>query len=239
MARSKQTAERFEGFGDPKFFRLLAKNQSRDWFNAKKLEYEQGFARPMLGLLTEVAKRIDRSYPDCELAEPKVFRIHRDVRFSKDKSPYKTHVAGIVAVRRGGAKVTETPAALYLQVGYDANAKKDSQFVGGGLYIMDVEQLAKYRAAALDAAKGAELGRIVRALQKAGASLVAGDRLKKPPRGVEPEHPRAELLMLKGLVASFDDFPVRALQSREIVDYLVDRSKRTAPLVRWLAWHTR
>lgn len=75
-------ADRFTGFADPKFFRDLAKHQSRDWFLANKSSYDAGFAAPMNALLLEVQKKLDRSYPDCELGAPKVFRINRDVRFS-------------------------------------------------------------------------------------------------------------------------------------------------------------
>jgi len=230
---------RFEGFADPKFFRQLSKNQSRDWFSAHKSEYEQGFAEPMLALLGEVAKKLDRSFPDCELTEPKVFRIHRDVRFSKEKTPYKTHVSGVVSVRHGGSKVTETPAAIYLQIGFDASKKKDVHMAGAGLYIMDPGQLAKYRASTLDESKGKELSRIVAGLVKHGATIEAGGTLKKAPRGVAPDHPRAELLKLKGLVAMFDDIPSSIVQSRALSDWLVERGKRTAPLVRWLAFSTR
>lgn len=238
MARTPAPA-RFEGFADPKFFRDLAKHQSRDWFLAHKATYDEGFARPMAALLAEVASKLDRSYPDCELGEPKVFRIHRDVRFAKDKSPYKTHVAGLLPVKLGAGKVTETPAALYLQVGFDSAAGKDSHIAGAGLYMMDPGQLAKYRKAALDAAKGRELTRIVGALGKQGASIEAGGRLKNAPRGVDPDHPRAELLKLKGLVCMFDGITASAVKRRELVGWLVERGKRSAPLVRWLVWNTR
>ena len=231
--------ERFTGFADPKFFRELAKRQSRDWFTANKATYDEGFAKPMAALLGEVAKKLDRAYPDCELGEPKVFRIHRDVRFSKDKSPYKTHVSGVLPVKIGAGKVTETPAALYLEIGFDAATGKDSHMAGAGLYLMDPAQLAKYRKAALDDAKGAELARVVKALEKKGGSIEAGDRLKNPPRGVDPGHPRAELLKLKGLVAMFEGISTSTLRKRDLVDWLLERGKLSAPLVRWLAWQTR
>src|SRR4029453_17142710 len=87
--------ERFEGFAGVDFFRELQKRQSREWFAKHKTEYEAGFVKPMAALLREAARALERSYPDCELDQPKVFRIHRDVRFSRDKSPYKTHIAGV------------------------------------------------------------------------------------------------------------------------------------------------
>src|SRR5262249_27615354 len=119
---------RFEGFAGPdmKFFKALSRHQDRAWFAAHKAEYEEGWAKPMAALLAEVHDKLDGAYPTVELAEPKVFRIHRDVRFSADKSPYKTSVSGVIAARRG-AKVTEAPAAAYVQLGLES-------FVGAGLY---------------------------------------------------------------------------------------------------------
>src|SRR5271165_5897234 len=122
---------RFDGFADDsgKFFKALAKNQNRDWFLAHKEDFEAGWNQPMKDLLGELRDAIDGSYPHCDLDEPKVFRIFRDVRFLKDKSPYKTFVAGCIPVKRS-AKVTETPAAIYMHFGTD-------NVVASGLYMMD------------------------------------------------------------------------------------------------------
>lgn len=232
-------AAHFEGFDDPKFFRELAKHQSRDWFASRKATYEEGFAVPMAALLTELATELDGSYPDCDLGQPKVFRIQRDVRFSNDKAPYKTHVAGVLPIKLGGSKVTDTPAALYLQVGFDAGRGKESHRAGAGLYMMNAAQLAKYRKFVLDEDIGEELARIVRALEKQGAGIEAGETLKRMPRGVAPDHPRAELLKLKGLVAMFGDLPSALVRKRELFDWMLERGKRSTLLVRWLAWRTR
>ncbi len=92
----------FEGFADAqgKFFRSLAKHNDRDWFQSHKSEYEEGWNAPMKLLLSEVRAGIDRAYARIDLDEPKVFRIFRDVRFSKDKSPYKTHIGGYIPLAR-------------------------------------------------------------------------------------------------------------------------------------------
>src|SRR5437899_11400410 len=112
------TPGRFEGFADRdgRFFRALARNQRRDWFEAHRREYEHGWQAPMKALLAEVRERIDPLFPRHPLGEPKVFRIHRDVRFSKDKSPYKTHIGGYVAID-GAGRGPSAPAALYVHLG--------------------------------------------------------------------------------------------------------------------------
>jgi uncharacterized protein (TIGR02453 family) len=184
----------------------------------------------MLALMTEVASKLDASYPDVELEPPKVFRLHRDVRFSKDKSPYKTNVSGVLSVKRKGS-ITEVPAALYLQIGTEG-------MVAAGQYGMSGEGLARYRAALLDDVRGPEIAKIVKRLEKDGFTPGAMETLKKPPRGVPPEHPRASLLQLKGLIVSFPAPDPSLLTDRKLVDWLVAHGKKAAPLVRWLSFAT-
>jgi uncharacterized protein (TIGR02453 family) len=220
----------FTGFadGDARFFKRLAKNQNRAWFQTHKAEYEEGWNGPMKALLSDVRAAIDSSYERCDLDEPKVFRIYRDVRFSKDKAPYKTHVAGIIGVVRS-AKLTETPAALYFHAGTEV-------IVAAGLYRMDGPSLERYRDAVVDDRHGAELDAILKKLARAGLDTdsMSETTLKKVPRGFDPEHPRAELLKKKGLGVSFDPPPKALYTSPKLVGWLADRAKKAAPLVEWL-----
>src|SRR5438105_4941162 len=96
--------DRFHGFADDgaKFFKALAKKNEREWFLKHKAEFEEGWNTPMKALLEEVRHAIDAIYKHADLAEPKVFRIFRDVRFSKDKAPYKTHIGGYIPLERRG-----------------------------------------------------------------------------------------------------------------------------------------
>lgn len=231
---SKTKASGFSGFADDrmKFFHALAKHQDRAWFTDHKAEYEEGWAKPMAALLAEARDRLDDAYPEVELGDPKVFRIHRDVRFGADKSPYKTHVSGIVSTKTTTAgKVTESPAAFYLQLGTES-------FAGAGLYVMDAAQLAKYRAAVLDDERGREIDKIVKSLEKKGFQPAAMEELKSAPRGVDPAHPRIHLLKKKGLVVSYPPIPDGAVSGRKLLDWVVTESKRVAPLVSWLVFAT-
>lgn len=228
----KTAAASFQGFADEqlKFWKALSKNQDREWFAKHKSDYEEGWAAPMAALLAEASAKLDSAYPHLELSEPKVFRIHRDVRFSADKSPYKTNVSGVISTKSRG-KVTESPAALYVQIGTES-------FVGAGLYMMDAEQLSKYRAAVLEEERGAEIAKIVRALEKKGFETGAAESLKKAPKGIDPDHPRIELLKKKGLVVGFPPIPPGTIASRKLLDWVVTEAKRAAPLVTWLAFAT-
>src|SRR5688572_4317860 len=110
----------FTGFprGGERFFAELAAEMSREWFAAHKDDYERLWLRPMEALLEDVHARLAPAYKGVGLAAPKVFRIYRDVRFSKDKVPYKTHIAGVIMAGKGGAdSVMDQPAALYVSFG--------------------------------------------------------------------------------------------------------------------------
>jgi len=223
---------RFEGFADrdARFFRTLAKNQRREWFQAHKLEYEDGWLKPMRALLAELHERIDAFFPSHPLGEPKVFRIFRDVRFSKDKSPYKTHIGGYVPID-GAGQGPALPAPIYIHLGTDI-------FVAAGHYMMMPDQLARFREAVLDDRRGRALAAMLKTLEKRGFTVGSQDTLKRVPRGMDPEHPRAELLKRKGLIVSFPPLPKQLLVSRALVAWLVKHTKQAAPLVEWLALAT-
>jgi uncharacterized protein (TIGR02453 family) len=223
------TPTRFDGFADAeaRFFRALAKHQSRDWFQQHRREYDDGWVAPMGLLLAEVRERIDPLFVHHAVGDPKIFRIYRDVRFSKDKSPYKTHIGGYVPLA-GAARGPNQPVPVYVQLGTET-------FVGAGHYMMEPAQLARFREAVLDDAQGKTLARIVATLEKAKFRLVSYDALKKVPRGIDPAHPRAELLKRKSLAVEFPTLPKRLVTSRKFVDWLVDRVDQSRPLVEWLA----
>jgi uncharacterized protein (DUF2461 family) len=99
---------------------------------------------------------------------------------------------------------------------------------------MDGPQLARFRAALLDDRSGKPLDAILAKLKRAGFSIGSHDVLQRVPRGVDPEHPRADLLKRKGLIVAFPE-PSRALLVQPgLVDWLVRHTKRAAPLVEWL-----
>lgn len=225
---------RFEGFADPnaRFFKSLAKKNERAWFLAHKDEFEQGWNAPMKALLAEVRGAIDSGYPHCDLAEPKVFRIFRDVRFSKDKSPYKTHVGGLIPLARRGKKVTDLPMALYFHVG------ATETIAAAGHYMMEAESLARFRAAVADDARGRDLDRLLASLARKGFVAESHDRFKRVPKGFAPDHPRGEMLKRKGLHVSFPEVPSALLPSPRLVKWLADACKTAAPLVEWLAFAT-
>ena len=224
---------RFEGFPDDgKFWKALAKNNRKEWFQPRKAEFEADWNAPMKLLLSEVRSAIDGAYAHTDLGDPKVFRIFRDVRFAKDKSPYKTHIGGFLPLARSGKKVTDLPMALYFHVG------ATETFAAAGHYMMEAESLAGFRAAIADDRKGKELEKILKALGKKNFSPGSHESLKRVPKGFDPDHPRADLLKRKGLIVTFPPLPKGILTTRKLPAWLAACCKTTAPLVEWLLFAT-
>jgi uncharacterized protein (TIGR02453 family) len=219
----------FQGFADTegKFFGKLAKNQNRDWFNANKAAFEEGWNAPMKAFLADVRSAVDDAFPYCDLDEPKVFRIYRDVRFAKDKSPYKTNIGGTISVKRAG-KMTEVPIALYFHVGHK------ECFGAAGHYVMDAPMLARFRAALIDKDKGKDFDAIVKNLAKKGFAVESFEMLQRVPKGFDPEHPRAEHLRRKGITTTFPPTPPALLTSTKLVAHVAKHVKTAAAFVEWL-----
>jgi uncharacterized protein (TIGR02453 family) len=225
----------FRGFPDARgdFFLALALHNDRDWFQSHRSEYEEGWAAPMAALLDEVRDGLDGAYGRRGLSEPKVFRIHRDVRFSKDKTPYKTHVAGWIPLETGRAAIPGvSPAAIYLQVGVD------ERFTGSGCWTLEPDALKRFRTALLDPRRGAALARRLDVLTARGFSISSSGSLVRVPAGVAPDHPRAGLLRMKGLVVDPGEVPRKLLTRPGLAGWLVEQARAAAPVVNWLADHT-
>jgi uncharacterized protein (TIGR02453 family) len=235
MAKPKPAAPNaFRGFADARgdFFVALALQNDRDWFQAHRTEYEEGWAGPMAALLAEARARLEGAYGKRALSPPKVFRLNRDVRFSKDKAAYKTHVAGWIPLATGPqTSPMSSPAALYLQVG------PLERFTGSGCWMLEPDALQRFRAALLDPRRGAALARHLADLEARGFSRSSAGALVRVPKGVDPAHPRADLLRMKGLVVDPGEVPRRLLTRPDLVDWLVERARAAAPVVTWLADH--
>jgi uncharacterized protein (TIGR02453 family) len=223
VAPSAKPTPRFSGFDRtaPQFFHELALEMNRDWFMANKDRYERLWVAPLTALLGEVAGRLARPYAPMKLAAPKVFRIYRDTRFSKDKAPYKTNAAGVIPTSKGAV-------ALYLHLGLE------EEFVGVGVYYFEDKQLAKWRKLVAADKTGKPIAAIVAKLRNAGYIVDGHDNYKKVPKGFAPDHPRAELLKMKGLTAGFPAIPKGLLHKPALADWLVEHGRATAPMVTWL-----
>lgn len=204
---------RFAGF--PKdaveFFDKLEANNDRAWFQAHKDVYQRACRGPMEALLHEL---------EPEFGPGKIFRINRDVRFSADKSPYKTNIGAVFGSRNYIGLSTE---AFY---------------VGSGAYMLDKDGLERYRDAVTEDASGRDLEKIVGALEKRSYELGSHDTLKSAPKGYPRDHARVRFLRLKGIFAG-KGFPpdVGWLSTRKALDKVKTVLSDTKPLNAWLDRH--
>ncbi len=188
------------------FFEGLEADNSKSYWQAHKELYERDVRAPMEALLAE----LEGSY-----GPGKIFRPYRDVRFSADKSPYKTNIAATIGDR-------------YVQLNADAFG------VGCGMWEMSSDQLHRYREAVAEDALGTELEAIVAVVRKARIEVSGHDMLKTAPRGYPKDHPRIELLRYKGLIG-WREWPVgRWLQSPRVKERVVEVFDATEPLTGWL-----
>jgi len=217
----------FTGFsreGDA-FFAQLAVRQDREWFKAHKDEFKSQWEAPMKALLEELKAPLAKQYRGVKLLEPKVFRIYRDVRFSKDKSPFKTYHAGVINFP--GGEETGAPAAIYVHFGTE-------NVVAAGHWMLPPDKLKLYRQLVADAKTGPELQRKVDALAKKGFGAEAMEATKRVPPGFDADHPRAALLKQKGLGFTFPEPPKAVRHSEKLTKWIVEHSALVAPVVSWL-----
>jgi uncharacterized protein (TIGR02453 family) len=222
-------ASQFAGFPPAtlKFLRALAKNNDRTWFEAHRAEFESEVMDPARDFINALGARLTRLAPMI-VAEPRtdrsIFRLHRDVRFSKDKSPYKTHLG--ILLWDGAAPKMES-AGFYLHV------EPGQIFIGMGMHIFSKSALPAYREAVADKRRGAALARILAKLEKAGYGI-GTQHYKRVPRGIDPEHPRADLLRHNGLHVEWKLKASEVIGSPALVNLCHSHFKAYAPLHRWL-----
>ncbi len=200
----------FDGFGPDLvgFYEGLEADNSREYFTAHKAIYDDQVAAPLRALGAALAPHF---------GDVKVFRPYRDLRFTPDRSPYKT------------------AAALVCPGGY-LSVSADGLFIGDGLYDATTDQSRRLRAAAADERTGPALTRVMHALNGDGWT-VDGTRLKRIPKPWDDSHPRADLLRLKTMVGSRMYPPGDWLGSAAVLDRVSDGWRALAPLGRWLTRH--
>ncbi len=193
-----------------RFYAELEENNNREWWLGHKDVYDAAVKEPLSALLAEL---------EPEFGPARLFRPYRDVRFSQDKSPYKT-AQGAFATRQEG-------------VGYYLQVSADGLLVGGGYRSHTPAQLARFRAAADASGSGGALQEIVAAVADAGFRI-EGEKLKTVPRGFDRDHPRAELLKHKTLYTGADLGQPEWVSTEAAAEEVAGRWRQLRPLVEWV-----
>lgn len=211
-----------------RYLRSLAAHNNKPWFEAHRDEYEAIVKAPMLALIEELDVRLARFAPEI-VGDPKrsMFRIYRDIRFSADKSPYKTHASCWFYHRDGGREAEGGGAGFYFQIA------PGESFIGGGMWMPPKQSLAKIRDAIADDPKAFEQVAADPKVKRRFGGLDDEGQLKRVPRGYAPDHPAAHWLRFQSFVAGRSLTDGQAVGGR-VVALLEADFKVLLPLVRWI-----
>ena len=196
------------------FYAGLEANNSRAYWLAHKVTYDECVKAPFLELSATVEQRFGPLH---------VFRPNRDTRFSKDKTPYKTAAAAVTEGEGG--------ASYYVQL------SAEGLYAGSGYYHLQSDQLERFRAAVADGRTGPKLAVAVDALRKQRYEVAAREALKRAPRGFAPDHPRVDLLRMKGIHVGRTFGAPRWMHTAAAGGRIVDVWRAADPVNRWLDRH--
>jgi len=211
------------------FFKELKRNNNREWFKAHKTDYQKVVVQPMCLFIEAMAPRLNRISPHF-IADPRasggsMFRIYRDVRFTKDKSPYKLHAA--CQFRHELGKDAHAP-------GFYVHLSPEEVVFGGGIWMPPNSELIKIRNTIVDNPN--EWKRI-----RSGVKFrklfggIGGDGLKRPPKGFDADHPHIEDLKRKSFFAMRHEKP-DIIFDKHFVDEVEATFKAAKPLMEYICY---
>jgi uncharacterized protein (TIGR02453 family) len=205
----------FQGFPDDGlvFFEGLEADNSRTYWTEHRATYDASVRAPLQELVDELAP---------EFGTPKLFRPHRDVRFSKDKTPYKTHQGAVLHPDGAGL------GSVYVQL------SADGLWVSGGCWRLQPDQVERFRRAVADDLQGSRLAAEVQRLRARGFDI-GGERLTRAPRSWPADHERIDLLRHKSLHAGRGWAPAGWLHERAVLDRVRAAWRDFGALNAWLA----
>ena len=225
----------FSGFsnGTTKFLAALSKNNSKPWFDEHRDEYEQHYITPTKEFVESVGPALREISPQVQ-AQPRVsgsiFRVNRDVRFSKDKTPYRDHIDMWFWDGEGRSN---SVSGFYLRI------TASEVIVGAGAHMMDTDRLKRFRNAVADTETGAAIAKAIDTVQAAGYT-VGGDRYKRLPKGIEDaEGMTGRLLRHNALSVDTAVSTPKELRSEAFVEFCTDHWKAMSPVHDWLVDNLR
>jgi uncharacterized protein (TIGR02453 family) len=210
------------------FFTDLKANNNKPWFDAHKPDYENYVLTPARDFVVALGERLRDLSPKV-VADPRVnksiFRIHRDIRFSKDKSPYKTHL--------GLWFPTGTSGGKFDNPGYYFHLEPGNVMLGVGIHGFSKPLLKAYRDSVVNPELGPRLAEITAGVLEKGYGI-GSKTYKRVPRGYDPEHEYADLLLYSGLTSGMDLGIPAELHSPDLVEFCLSKYQDMAPIVYWI-----
>lgn len=210
-----------------KYFSRLAKNNNKEWFVAHRDELEQHVMEPARMFVMHMGDNLREIAPDIQAIpqiDKSIFRLHRDVRFSKNKAPYKTNL---------GIFLWEGPAKKMECSGFYVGIEPKLFFVGLGMYIFTPEQIKKFRETVYNNANAEELNKIIKNIKKKGYKINE-THYRQIPRGFDKDYQYADLLKYNGLYAYYENKNLEELLNSDQIKFLFKKFKDILPLHNWL-----
>jgi uncharacterized protein (TIGR02453 family) len=202
------------------FLNGLAKNNNREWFDSNRADYERVIVEPTKAFAMTMATALEAE--TGRYYAPKIFRIFRDVRFSKDKRPYNTHIRISFTCEKG-------PSAP----GYFFSLEQDHLVLGAGVFAYEDAGLVHFRRR-IDGPSGGELQRMTAEFAKSGIRLSDAE-LKRVPAPYDAAHPRADLLRHKGLTAWIDSLEPSLAYGVDAAEACLSEFRKIRPLFEWMS----
>ena len=206
----------------------LRHNNNREWFKTHKSEFDEYVTSPARLFSDAMIDALSKSLSEMGEDEPvksSIFRIYRDIRFSKDKTPYKTHLS--IWFWQGARPRMENS-------GFYFHLEPPKLMLAAGIHTFPKPVLKAYRNAVINEWSGSQLIKALHAVQSKGDFDIGQKRYKRIPRGFAKDHPRADFLLFSGLTASEEDLIPEVLYTNELVDYCLKSFEWMYPLHCWL-----
>ena len=220
----------FSGFSKNtlQFLTDLEANNNKPWFDTHRSDYDNYFLAPARDFVVALGERLRALSPDV-VADPRVnksiFRIYRDIRFSKDKTPYKSHLGLWFPVSGSGGKF-ENP-------GYYFHVEPKNLMLGVGIHAFTKPLLKAYRDAVVEPNLGTKLSAVI-AARLLRSYNIKTKTYKRVPRGYDPDHEYKDLLLHSGLTSGIDLKIPPELHTPDLVDYCFHHFQELSPIVSWL-----
>ncbi len=212
------------------FLEQLAENNDREWFDARKGEFQETVVRPTQSFAVALGNRVQKLFPEF-VVDPalngrgSVMKIHRDVRFAADKRPYYTYMR-VLYWYESRPRMRGPSLLFWIE-------PEEAGFMGG-MFGFSPDELERYRLAVMDDKRGELLLRILGRIESMDGYKLSGQTLKKVPRGLDPNHPRADMLRYTGLFANSPPIESTLFTKPELVDVCFRHAEVMKPLVEWL-----
>lgn len=210
-----------------KYLKALSKNNNKEWFEANRERFTFEFLEPAVQFVVDLGEKLSGIRPELQYfprIDKSIFRLYRDVRFSKNKAPFKENLG--ILLWEGSDKKKECS-------GYYFHLEPGSFFIATGMYMFSKEQLSIYREKVADPTYGKELSDIINHLSKNKNFRLGGNTFKRVPKGFDPDYKYANLLLHSGLYVYLEPggpFPA----NKDIVEYCYQIYKKQTILHDWL-----